>query len=1116
MKKNCFCGGAARGSNRRITKTLLVMKLTFVLLITCFLSVSATGLSQNITFSGKNVPLTSVFSSVEKQSNVVFVYTDQIMKLSKPVTIQATNAPLTQFLSDVFKNQPLTFEISGKNIFVSRRNETALPSVPKGATDLLNDTLSVRGKIMNEDGEPLAGANIVVKGTVKGTTADAKGEFEIKELDENSILSISSVGYTLKNVPVKSKGSYSIILIKSESKLDEVQVIAYGTTTQRYSTSSVNQVTYKDIEKQPVANPLAALQGRVSGLLITNTTGLPGGNVAVQIRGRNSIAAGNDPLYIVDGVAFNSTPLNSSLPNAAGQASPFNSINPEDIESIVILKDADATSIYGSRAANGVIMITTKFGKAGPTRFTANVYSGVGKVAGRADMLDLHQYLQARRRSLAMDNVPAMLLPFYAPDIVTWDTTKSTDWQKFLTGGSAPITNVEASVSGGSGNTRFLISGNYHKEGTVYPDNDLGYRRGGMHINIDNTSLNGKFRIGASASYTADNSKLIQRDLSTMYAMPPNFPLYDSTGKLYFGYIDNPVALLKQTSTGKTDNLIASTQLSYRIIPDLLFRTNLGYTKISRSDVAIYPKSSLNPLSGTTNSYAQFNNASGSTWLIEPQLDYIKQVKDNRLEALAGLTYQGRLNESNYVQGIDYVNENLLQTISGAGSINAKSATHIEYKFASLFARLNYSLKSKYLANLSFRRDVSSRFGPGKRAGNFGALGAAWLFSKEELIKNALPFLSFGKLKGSYGIVGNDQIADYGYLSTYTSNNTNNAIYQGVATLTPSRIANANYSWENTRKLDVSLNLGFLKDRILLDAGWFLSRSDNQLVQYPLPSQTGFIGYQANLPALVQNKGWEFELSVTPLKTKDYSWNIDLNLTLPQNKLVKFHNIANTAYASIYEVGKPLDLLKGFSYRGVDPGTGQALYLDVNKDGIISNYVDYVTIGKRSPDAYGGFNNTFTYKRWEVDIFFQFVKQKAFGASKGYSWFFNNFTADAVDAWQKPGQNASVPRVIADFASPMFNPNGAYYATSSATFNDASYLRLKNVYISYKLAPSWVRKIKAQSCKLYMQGQNLLTFTKYKGIDPETQGVPNPITFATDGSTLPPLRVFTGGIQITF
>lgn len=1087
------------------TKTLLIMKFTAILLLMACMEVSAAGYGQKITLIQEHAPLETVLMAIERQAGYTFVYTDDQLQVASPVSIRVKDAEINQVLDLCFRNQPLSYAIIDKIVVVKPKGN--IPAAAPATTD-------IRGTIADENNNPLPGVSVMLKGTQKGTQTNIKGEFHLEGVEETDILVFSYIGYKRFEIAAKNYKSFTLRMERSTKALDEAVVMAYGTTTQRFNTGNIVRISAEEIGRQPVTDPLLALQGRMPGVLITQTNGLPGAGVTVQIRGQNLLANSllpykNVPLYIVDGVPFPSVPVNRggdklAVDGANGQTSPMNSISPSDIESIEILKDADATAIYGSRAANGVVLITTKKGKVGKTSFNMNVYSGTAVVSNTMKLLDMKQYLQLRRLGFANDNVTPTVTN--APDLLLWDTTKTTDFQKLLIGNTAHTTDATASISGGDLRNKFFLSGNYHKETNVFPGKQ-GYARASVLLNTEHTSADRKFNVTGSVQYSSDANNLTVTDLTAAaYQLPPNYLLYTPSGDLYWGGGKvNPLAASYQTSKNETNNLVGHAMMRYTLIPGLDLKASLGYNKMEMSQVQTTPTKASNPAYGLE-PRAVFANNYTQSYIIEPQATYDVLIGKGRLNALVGGTWQYTSNKQPfYVLASGYSSDALLGD-PAAASTRSMYSSYSEYKYASLFGRLNYNWKGKYIINGTFRRDGSSRFGPDNRFGNFGAIGAAWIFTEETFFKQ-FKWLSYGKLRSSYGSAGSDQIGDYGYLSTYSS--TGNT-YGSIPTLTATRIANNNYRWEVTKKLEVGLETGFLDDRFLFTASWYRNRSGNQLVSYSLSPQAGFPNYQANMPALVQNTGLEFSLNTINIKHADFSWNSMVNITMSRNKLVSYPDLQNSTYVSSVAVGYPLSSVWLYHYIGIDPTTGLPAVADVNKDGNITSGLavngkgDYIYAGATYPKYFGGLNNSIRYKNWQLDVFLQFARQQGRGIVRS-SYYppgsMYNSSADLVNDYLQ-GNFTDSKLVTASY-------NAAYTAysrwgVSDAALVDASYIRLKNVNISYSLPAAWMKKARIERVRLYAQGQNLLTITGYKGYDPETQGI-----------SLPPLRVFTAGIQCT-
>ena len=1034
-----------------------------------------------ISINSNHIPLSAILKIIEKQTGYYFVFDNDILDVSVKVGVHFKETPWEEILGYVLKDKSVTWHQQDRRIFLQKKVTDTPPA----------DTLkTINGMVITAAGTPLPGATIIIKGSLRGVTSGSEGEFSLRQSDA-AVLRISSMGFIPNDTVLTGTGLHKIQLQEAVNSLDAAVVIGYGASSRRFLTGSVSRITAKQIGLQPAANPLSTLQGQVPGVLVTNTNGLPGAAVKLYIRGRNSIAAGNDPLFIIDGVPFDITPLNTidELSGAIKQISPFNSISPSDIESVDILKDADATAIYGSRGANGVVLISTKKGKPGKNKIDINIYGGAGQTGSHLAMLNTKQYLGLRREAFVNDGVIPTAVE--APDLFVWDTTRNVNWQKKLTGGTAHITNTQLSFSGGNNYTTFFIGANFYSEGTVLPA-DLGYRRGGGHLSIQHHTKDNKFEASFSGSFTGDKNESIANDIFSFYSLPPNYPLYNNNDSLFWGSsLDNPEAYLRQQSNSKTNNLLSNLVLRYELLPGLHLKTSMGFADIILQQVLTFPESTQHPQNRLF-SFTRMAENERKSYIIEPQLDY----SIGNLHLLAGGTWQQRNSISAYAEGQGYEHENEMTRLESADTVIRRPDGHILYRYLSFFTRITYNWQDKYIVNASYRRDGSSRFGPGKQYGDFGALGVAWIFTNESFIKEK-SLLSFGKLRMSLGITGNDQIPDYQYLSNYGYNGN----YQGNTTISPLRIANNKYSWEENRKIEAAVELGFLKDRIFFSAARYYNRSTNQLVGYQLPGLTGFNSYQANLPAVVENKGWEFELTTSNINHHHFKWSSSWNLSFFRNNLKTFRGLSSSSYVNAYVIGQSLNIVRGYHFTGVDTQTGAAKFEDINKDGHLSSGDDFITVAKRDPDFYGGVTNDLSCAGFSLSFFWQFVKQQGeiMGNAPGS---LRNETTRALLRWRNPGDITDVPRATATPGNPAYEIN-ANIPLSTAGFGDASYLRLRNLSLSYHLPEEWLKRLQIPSCRLYMQTQNLITFTSYNGVDPETQ------------IALPPLKIITTGIQLT-
>ena len=1088
---------------------LKAMKLLVVILFALCFHVSGKGFGQSVSLDLKNVEIQTVLKEIRKQTGYLFFYKNEELKNTGKVSISVRNSDISDVMEKVLKKTSLSFQIIDETIILKRIPEAEFNQL------LTKREIDLTGKVTDTNGNPLGGATVTVKGTASATSTDNNGNFTLRGIGTNVTLVVSFVGYETRTVQVQNQTNINITLEVAINKLDETVIIGYGTTSKRYNTGSVASVTSDVIEAQPVNDPISALQGRVSGLMITSSSGMAGSGYSVRVRGENSIKQGNDPLYIIDGVPFVSDALNT-FEGASGLQNPLSAINANDIDRIDVLKDADATAIYGSRGANGVVLITTKKGKSGDNKVSFNIYTGSTKINRSLDFLNTSQYVQMRKDAFRLDSVEAT--ESNAPDLFLWDQKAQTDWQKLLIGSTGNVFSGQASVSGGDEQSNFIISANYRKETSVMLGN-LPYQKGGAHLGINHTSKNKKFGVSGSVIYNLDENQNVATDLTMYIDLPPNMPQYNDDGSLYYYSTgDNPLAHINRKYKSSTHTFLGNATAKYTLTKGLDVRTNFGFTDMKMDQLLTLPENSFNPLTYSGSS-SQFGNSSVRSFIVEPQLEYNKVVGPGKLNVLAGASWQQNVSESKYILGSGYSSDALLKDIASATSLTVRSSNYAQYRYQSLFGRINYNIDRKYIVNGSFRRDGSSRFGPGKQFGNFGAVGAAWIFSQENFFN--IPAISFGKLRASYGTTGNDQIGDYQYLDSWSSAG---FPYGNISGLAPSRVYNPDYSWEVNEKIEAAVELGFFNDKLFLSAGYYNNRSSNQLVGYTLSSQSGFSQYTANLPAKVENSGLEIDITSTNVDSKSFKWTTALNLSFPKNKLLSYPGLESSADASSYEVGQSIRMVKGYHFTGVDPATGNPTFLDVNKDGAFTEKEDYVVIGQTMPKYFGGLSNTINYKNLTVDIFFQFVNQEA--PSIDYGPLVNtigsriNKTTDVLGYWNGTGDQTSIPRPTTTSTKDAYKLYRNQYRYSDAAWGDASYIRLKNVSVAYDFS-SLTEKWKISGTTLYVQGQNLLTFTKYKGLDPEINGFDRRFVYPINpfGSVkspkLPLLRTITVGLKFT-
>ncbi len=985
--------------------------------------------------------------------------------------------------------------ILGGILFFLSKSATAATVTPP-----LFQQQEVSGIVTDQNGLPSPGVTITVKNTTRGAVTNLEGEYNITA-PSNGTLVFSFIGYKTLEVEINGQGEINVQLDEDIASLGEVKINAgYYNTTDRERTGSISRVSGEDIEQQPIVGPLEALQGRMAGVEVEQPSGVRGAASSIRIRGRNSLRLeGDQPLFIVDGVPINANSISSISPFTQNSGmDPLSTLNLSNIASIEVLKDADATAIYGSRGANGVVLISTKRNKGGLTRVEAKLFTGFSQVSNRMDLMNTAEYLEVRRT--AFENDGATPTESNAPDLVLWNQNRETDWQEELLGGTSPITDLNVSVSGGNEQTSFLLGGSYRKEGSVYPG-AFGYNKATANLSLHHTSKDNKFAFDLSANYGIDNNELFYGSnfVERAITLPPNAPpIYNEDGTLNWaeGSWDNPLEGLFRPQNIETNNLLSNLSLRYNLLEGLQLKTNLGYSNLTSGENTRFLINSYDPSRwNQVNLRSYHTDTRRKSWIIEPQIVYNESLGNLNIDALAGLTLQE--NESSFltIEGTGYGDDSLVGNLKAADGIRINSDEEINYRYAAIFGRLGFDWKEKYYLNITGRRDASSRFGPNKRVSNFGAVGTAWIFSEEAFIKNELSFLSFGKLRSSYGTTGSDQIPDYGYMDTYEATD-------GPGGLYPTKLYNPNFSWEINRKLEAALQLGFIEDRINLEINWYRNRSSNQLTGYPLPAITGFSSVQANLPATIENSGWEVALNTLNIKGDKLSWQTSLNFTLPRNKLVEFDNLELTPYRQTYRVGEPLDIALVYKYDGINPETGRYEIQDINDDGRIdfSDQTGTAFLGRK---FYGGIQNTVKIKNFNLGFLFEYINQKRYSYlvemfnSPGS---YGNNSTQILNAWTQPGDDTNIHQLSQSITSLLSYLN---VLNTDMMITDASFLRLKTISLSYQFPKNFLKQLGVKELDLYLHGQNLFTVTDYIGLDPQ------------GGQVVPPMRTITTGLRIT-
>ncbi|BAV07729.1 TonB-linked outer membrane protein, SusC/RagA family [Filimonas lacunae] len=1068
----------------------------------------------------KGVSLEKAFQEIERATGYSFLYTKEVIKnVLNSVNISVENSSIENILQQCFSKQQLIYRIEGSKIIVQRKDQ--LNSIKAFEQKNFEEII---GRVLNDKGNPLQGASVLIVGTTNGANTNADGRFRIPNVSKKEVkLYVSFVGYESVEISYVAGVDIEVRLKLSNSQLDDVQTIAYGKVSKRLQTGNVTTIKAEDIEKQPVNNPLLALQGRVPGLDIVQANGLPGSGVTVKIQGQNTFDGGQDPLYVIDGVPYSSqilssvglySPLGGSGNYAFGQGGPGNPLsylNPADIESIDVLKDADATAIYGSRAANGAILITTKKGKTGVGSLGLNFQGGWGKATKRVKMLNSSEYVMMRKEALRNDNILANKGNAYdILNLYSWDTSRTMDWQKEFLGGTSRYANVSLNVSGGTPLSQYLISGTYYKESTISPG-DFADVKGSAHFNFNTSSQNQRLKFQMSASYMSDFNKLQQLDLADLALnLAPVAPdLYKSDGTLNWAIDDNgrstwanPLARLNSTYEIKTNNLVSSGDLSYRVSSKITARVNGGYTITQTRDKSISPNSAYAPeLRSPMNGQSVFGDHIITSSIVEPQITYSSVVGPGKLECMLGGTYLQTASDGKFVVTAGYSADQLRENPGAATAFSVSSAVQSVYRYSAIFGKINYNIKDKYLLNFTMRRDGSSRFGPLDRFHMFGAAGLGWIFSEEKFIKRTTGALfSFGKLRLSYGSTGSDQLGDYSFYDLY-SGFTVTVPYQQVGALDAYQLYNPYRHWEETRKLNLGADIGFLKDRILLNFNYARNRTSSVLATTVLPATAGFPTLPTNLDVTIQNTSAEFVLNTENIISKKFKWSSNIIFTIPSTKLISYKDFAKSN--GQFVIGQPLDYSSSFVFRyaGANPANGNFAFY-TSGGGITSSPTpgrDQVPVSRR-PVFMGGFNNTFTFRSLQFSFFVQFVKKKMngyFGGTVPAGYIGANKPIFVLNRWQKTGDVAMYSKFTSLIANRTYDFNN-----SDAAIVDGTFARLKSLSLSWNMPDKIKKKLKINDAKVFCNAQNIVTFTKYQGLDPET------------GIGVPPLRVIMVGFQL--
>lgn len=995
------------------------------------------------------------------------------------------------------------------------------------AVALAQNNRTITGKVTDDKGTPIARASVQVKGTTTGTVTADDGTFSLIVPSNARTLVVSAVGLVEKEVKITSESSYTVGLTASARDLQEIVVVGYGTQRRRDVTAAISRVDGASIQNLPVQGPDQALRGRVAGVNVSQSSGTPGASLNVNIRGAGSISASNQPLYVIDGIPINIGSY--SQIGVGGQTlNSLADINPNEIESYEILKDAAATAIYGSRAANGVVIITTKRGRNAKTTVSINSYYGQQNVYKKLEPLTGPEHValiqEAVRNRFGATIVPSQLgLAGLDADPSTYP---STNWQNEIFR-TAPVQGHDISLRGGNERTKFFFSTSlFDQKGIIIGS---GFKRYNLRLNLDN-EITSKLKIGTSIGLSRSLSTRIQNDnniygvLSTAVLLGGQIPVYNADGT--FGRdpnasIENPVAnALLPTNNVKNNRILANATVDYQIIPSLSFRSVVGVDYIIFREQNFIPSTHIQGAGANGRGTEGFQDEINLT--NENILTFRKAFGEHNFTATAVASFQESKSESIFAQATNFPGNNIIRLSAGSVRVAASSAGS-SYGIVGYLGRLNYGYKGKYLVSASVRRDGVSRFGKDKRFGTFPAVSAAWRISDENFF-SGFKVINELKLRGSYGVAGNAAFADFGSLPLVSGG----ANYLQSAGFAPAQLGNPDLGWEESKQTNFGLDLTMLKSRISLSADYFVRTTDKLLLGRPLVGASGFTTINQNIGS-TQNKGFEFLLNTRNIDNNTFKWSTSFNITFPKNKIIR---LAGTPFASGFaswvEEGKELGAFRGFRVVGIFQTQadiaaapfqstltrpGDIRFADLNKDGQITA-ADQEIIGSAVPDFFGGMTNNFSYKGFELSGFLQFVSgNEVYNNTRAFSEGMNSIfgsSARVRNRWTPTNTNTDIPRAV--FGDPNNNRR-----TSDRWLEDGSYLRLKNVVLSYSLPGSVTQRLRLQNVRVFVQGENIYTWTKYKGFDPEvsTFSITNTAP-GTDFLTFPQARTFTGGINVTF
>jgi len=989
---------------------------------------------------------------------------------------------------------------------------------------------TVHGKVTDsKDQSPLPGVTVKIKGTQVGTVSNAEGEYKLSIPQNATTLEFSFVGYATKEVTISGE-EINVSLELSDRSLNEVLVVGYGTQKKRDVTGAMSKLTTKDVENYPAPSFESAIQGKAAGVVIESGSGKVGQGMKIRIRGTSSISATSQPLYVVDGQPV----VSSSLSDVNNDpTNPLIDINPSDIESVEVLKDAAAAAIYGARASNGVILITTKKGRQNQkTVFSLDLRSSWGKPTMKRGFLNAKQYVDLLTEAAVNDATTDFNAGYYPTleDAIAdyvgyvennvfdylslgtdWRNQEvNTNWEDQVYRDVARGNGINLSATGGNEKTNFFVSGYYDDQDAIVIKNN--FKRYGARMNL--THHPSDFALfGVNLGVTRSELNRIADDnaFSTpgqMFAQSPLSPIIDpNTGELNRETLyGNALIDAKLNSDNQvTFRVLGNAFGEIKIQPWVSFRSEFGMDLNQLTQESFTAKGTID---GGNKGLGQGRYSQSIGYNTNNYFTFTPLFKNanHSLTSVLGMSYLQNNGYNTSVQAEGYPS-NTLKYLSGATNVLFGNSPHSKYNFLSYFLRANYSYAGKYLLAASIRRDGSSRFAQNNKYGNFYAGSAGWVLSEENFLKDA-SFLNFLKLRASYGRTGNAEIGEGAYYSLYSVAN-----YPDNPGYIPTQIGNPDLHWEKTDQFDVGLEFGFFNQRLSGEIDYYNKKTSDLLLNVNIPGTTGFTSTLQNLGNMT-NKGWEITLNSINLDG-EFSWTTNFNIGFNKNRVTDIKGQIIESGEQRAVEGEPIGVFYMREFAGADPETGVDTY--IGDDGKPTTEYDDAprkVLGYSNPDFTGGFTNTFSYKGFDLSAFFMFVSgNKIYNRAgvyqaSGFGYGFDNQLKEVLDRWQEPGDHSYIPKVSFSY--------GNLYRTSSRYLYDGSYIRLKNITLGYNLPRDIANKLKLNSARLYVSGYNLWTSTKYIS-DPEVNtGVLGNISGGIDFYTIPQAKQIQVGLNVKF